>query len=103
MTAAAIEPSEPGGSPPGFPGRRYYKIFYAKGGFYMKMEEPEMKLIRCSDPEQNPAAARLKKEWLDSASPLEDSGIKKGTPASERRLEFPGFCLPLRQWKEKNI
>ena len=31
MTAAAIEPSEPGGSPPGFPGRRYYKIFYAKG------------------------------------------------------------------------
>ncbi len=69
----------------------------------MKMEEPEMKLIRCSDPGQNPAAARLKKEWLDSASPLEDSGKKKGTPASERRLEFPGFCLPLRQWKEKNI
>ena len=70
----------------------------------MKMEEPEMKLIRCSDPEQNPAAARLKKEWLDSRVAVgRQREKKKGTPASERRLEFPGFCLPLRQWKEKNI
>lgn len=69
----------------------------------MKMEEPEMKLIRCSDPEQNPAAARLKKEWLDSASPLEDSGKKKGTPASEPPFGVSQFLPASAQWKEKNI
>lgn len=63
----------------------------------MTMKEPEMRVIRCSDPEQNPAAGKLRREWLEETGLLpaerEISIQRRGdTPV------FPRFCRPLAEW-----
>ena len=63
----------------------------------MTMKEPEMRVIRCSDPEQNPAAGKLRREWLEETdlrsaereAPVQRQG---NTPA------FHCFCRPLSEW-----
>ncbi|MBS5479615.1 MAG: hypothetical protein KHX46_00595 [Clostridiales bacterium] len=48
--------------------------------------EPEMKVINCTDPEQNPAAG-----WKISA----DDAHAAEVPRKPDAIKYPSFCRPL--------
>lgn len=69
----------------------------------MEIDEPEMKIIHCSDPEENPVRIRRGSPGVDAAEDKccqkcqGDEGCRKdeGT-ASFPEGFFPSFCRPIR-------